>query len=95
MLDSVKRLVQVHEAGIEGALREAGCVDELAQGKEVMDGGLARSEACSGWAAQLMFLRPFNKSPVEDNGIQPMQGLTHSYGQAVGCVQGADFCGLR
>ena len=85
MLDSVIRLLQVHEAGIEGALGDAGIVNEVMQDKEVMNGGLARSEACLSWAAQLMLLRPINK-PVEDNDIQPIQGLTHSYGPVVGCV---------
>ena len=38
MLDSVICLLQVHEAGIEGWLSEASCVNEMAQGEEVMDG---------------------------------------------------------
>ena len=37
MLDSVIRLLQVHKAGIEGALGDAGIVNEVAQGEEVMD----------------------------------------------------------
>ena len=89
MLDSVICLLQVHEAGIERALSKAGCVNEIAQGEEMMDGGLAPSEGCLSWAAQLMLLRPINKPLVENNGIQPLQGLTHSYGPVVGCVQGA------
>ena len=80
MLDSVLCLLQVHEAGVEGVLSEASCVNEVAQGQQVMDGGLARSEVCLGWAASLMLLRPINKPLVENNGIQPIQGLTHSYG---------------
>ena len=86
MLDSVIRLLQVHEAGILGPLGDAGIVDEVTQGEEVMDIELARSGACLSRAAQLMLRRPINKPPVEDNGIQPIQGLTHSYGPVVGCV---------
>ena len=89
MLDSVICLLQVHKAGIEGALGDAGIVDEVTQGEGVMNGGLARPEAFLSQAAQLMLIRPINKPPVEDNGIQPIQGLTHSYGPVVGCVQRA------
>ena len=89
MLDSIICFLQVHEAGIEGALSKAGRVNEVAKGEKVMDGGLARSEACLGWAAQLILLRPINKPPVENNSIQPIQRLTHSYRPVVGCVQGA------
>ena len=55
----------------------------------MMDGGLAQSEARLSPAAQLMLLRPINKPLVENNGIQPIQRLPHSYGPVVGCVQGA------
>ena len=89
MLDGVICLLQVHEASIEGALSEASCVNEVAQSEEVMDGGLAPSEACLCRAVQLMLLRPINKPLVENDGIQPIQRLTHSYGPVVGCVQGA------
>ena len=89
MLDSIICFLQVHEAGIEGALSKAGRVNEVAKGEKVMDGGLARPEACLGWAAQLILLRPINKPPVENNSIQPIQRLTHSYRPVVGCVQGA------
>ena len=50
MLDSIICFLQVHEAGIEGALSKAGRVNEVAKGEKVMDGGLARSEACLGWS---------------------------------------------
>ena len=41
-----------------------------------------------------MLLRPINKHLVEDIGVQPIQGLTHSYGRPispVGCVDGLQF----
>ena len=59
-LCSCLSLLQVHEAGIKGTLGDAGIVDEVALGEEVMDRGLARSEACLNRAAQLMLLRPIN-----------------------------------
>ena len=56
MLDSVTCLLQVHKAGTGGALGNASVADELKQGEDVMDGGLARPEACLSRAAQLMLL---------------------------------------
>lgn len=82
MPNSTGVICLLHRAGIEVALSKAGCVNEVVQGKEVTDEGLARceaylSQACLG---QLMLLRPINKPLVENDSIQPMhcpwQGLT-------------------
>jgi hypothetical protein len=88
MLDSIIRLLQIYEAGIKGPLGDAGCIYEVAQGKEVMDRGLARSEARLRWAAQLVLLRPTDKPSIQDDCVQPVQRLAHSNGPIVGCIKG-------
>ena len=65
MLDSVIGLLEVHKAGIRGALGDASCVNKMAQGKEVMDRRLPGPETCLGWAAQLMFPTPSHQPSVE------------------------------
>ena len=37
MLDGVIGLLEVHKAGIQRASQDASCIDEMAQGEEVMD----------------------------------------------------------
>ena len=54
--------------------------------KDTVWNGWGIGAACLSRTAQLMLLRPVNKPPVEDDGIQPIQGLIHSYGPVVGCV---------
>ena len=51
MLDSVIGLLEVHKAGIQRAPRDASCIDEMAQGEEVMDWRLSGPEACLDRAA--------------------------------------------
>ena len=45
MLDSVIGLLEVHKAGIQRAPQDASCIDEMAQGEEVMDWRLSGPEA--------------------------------------------------
>ena len=45
MLDRVIGLLEVHKAGVQRALQDASCIDEVAQGKEVIIDGLATGRA--------------------------------------------------
>ena len=75
-----------NKGGIQGTIGSTGCVAEATQGKEVLDVGLAQPQACLSWAVQLLLLKPIKKPLIEDDGVEPV----HSYGPAIGCVQGAN-----
>ena len=65
MLDSVIGFLGVHKRGIRGAFEDASYVNEMAQGKQAMDGRLHGPEACLAQVTQLMFLRPPQQPAVD------------------------------
>ena len=75
MLGSVVSLLEYTKAGMKRALGDAGCVNEVAQGKEVMDRRLPGPEPCLAQAAQLILLRTSQKPPVENGYGQSVPGL--------------------
>ena len=92
MLDRVICLLEVHKARIQKALRDTSCVDEVAQGEELIKWGLPGPEACLVRAAQLIHFRPSHQPSVEYDRVQPAKRLAQSYGPAVSGSKRNPFC---
>ena len=87
MLDRAIDLLEVRRAGVQRALGDASCIDGMAQGKEVMYWRLPGPEACRGGAAQLVLFRQPHQPSIEQDCVQPLEGLAHSNRQVVGVMK--------
>ena len=83
MLNGVVSLSEIRKACVQRPFGWPCLINEVAQGEEVMGCRLAGPEPSLCRAAQLVLFGPMHEAHIQNDGVQPVQGLPHCSGLVV------------